>query len=107
MSKESQASSRCIGTGIGRRLRQARYALGYRTQEVFGKALGGITKNRMSRAERGENLIPTEMLYALADKGININWLLTGKGAMQKGAAADASRETLLALADLIRESLG
>jgi len=94
-------------SAAGRRLRQVRVALGFSTQAAFAKELGNFTLNRMSRAERGENLIPTEMLYALADKGININWLLTGKGAMQKGAAADASRETLLALADLIRESLG
>ncbi len=59
-----------------------RILMGFDSQEAFGATLGGFSVNRVSRAERGENPIPTEMLTALAEKGVNVNYILTGEGPM-------------------------
>jgi len=73
----------------GRRLRQARIALGFNTQTALAEWLGGFTLTRVSRAERGENPMPGEMLYALAAKGVNTNWILTGEGEMMAAEPPD------------------
>jgi len=56
--------------------------MGFDSQKAFGATLGGFSVNRVSRAERGENPIPTEMLVALANLGVNVNYILTGEGTM-------------------------
>lgn len=67
--------------------------MGFDSQAAFGRALGGFSVNRVSRAERGENPIPTEMLIALAKQGINANYLLTGEGSVWIGKEAERQRE--------------
>jgi len=60
-----------------------RKSVGGGSQAEFGEALGGFTLDQVSRAERGENAIPMDMLAALADRyHVNVNWLLTGAGEM-------------------------
>lgn len=70
---------------IGWRLREARFKLGFRTQAEFGKGLGGFCINRVCRAEHGTNLPPVEILIALAERGVNVNYLLTGTGPLFVG----------------------
>jgi SOS-response transcriptional repressor LexA len=71
-----------IFSTVGRRLKQARIMLGFDTQQDLAKALGNFAFSQVSRAERDENLPTAEMLLALAQQYINVNWLLTGRGEM-------------------------
>lgn len=67
---------------VGRRVREARFFLGDKTQEDFGKQIGGFTAAQIGQAERGKNLPTGELLIALAKNGINVNYILTGEGTM-------------------------
>jgi len=61
----------------------ARIGLGFDRQTDFGKAIGGFAFSQISRAERGDNLPTPEMLLALLNRcGLDLNWLMTGKGPM-------------------------
>ena len=61
----------------------ARIGLGFDRQAEFGKAIGGFAFSQIGRAERGENFPPPEMLLALLNRcGVDLNWLMTGKGEM-------------------------
>lgn len=51
-------------------------------QDEFGAALGGFSRIQVSNVERGHTPPPAAMLHAMAEKGINVNWLLTGQGPM-------------------------
>jgi SOS-response transcriptional repressor LexA len=65
---------------IGERIRIVREILGYRRQGDFGRDMGGLTIDQVSRAERGDNFPPIEFLVGLAKKSINVNFILTGEG---------------------------
>jgi len=79
--KNQKKSKKVLGPGD--RVRRARYALGYRRQDEFGKALGGFTTDQIGRVERGANLPTPKLLQALTRLGINISWVLTGEGTMR------------------------
>ena len=64
---------------IGARLKEVRRALNL-TQHQLAEILG-VSRFAVIKWEKGERDIPTEVYEALATKfGVNINWLLTGKG---------------------------
>ena len=42
--------------------------------------MGGFTLDQISRAERALNLPPPALLKALAERGVNVNWIFTGHG---------------------------
>ena len=65
---------------IGHRLRLVRLTLGFRRQAEFGEAMGGFSVGQIGQAECGRNLPTGELLLALAGKGINTNYILTGEG---------------------------
>lgn len=65
---------------VGRRLRRIRYEMGDRSQADFGADLGGFSQTQVGFVEAGRNLPTTKMLAALAERGVDVNWLLTGEG---------------------------
>ncbi|PIQ23471.1 hypothetical protein COW36_09210 [bacterium (Candidatus Blackallbacteria) CG17_big_fil_post_rev_8_21_14_2_50_48_46] len=74
---------------IGARLKQWRKHLGL-TQEKFAEQIRvhiGVFK----KYEQGKNTPGGEALAAIAETGVNINWLLTGEGSM---AMADSSTDS-------------
>jgi len=85
----TQPADSAVFVEIGRRIRVVRIALGFNSQAAFAKWLGGFTITRMSRAERGANPPPSELLYALAMRGINVNYILTGKGTLKQETPRD------------------
>lgn len=64
-----------IKEAVSERLRALR---GTKTLEVYARELGTNTSN-LYRYEN-DRMPSAEFLWALAEKGININWLLTGEG---------------------------
>lgn len=71
--------------GIGERVRTARLTMGYKRQVDFGLAMGGLTLDQVSRAERGLNLPPAELIIGMAAHGVNANWIMLGEGPMMRG----------------------
>ncbi len=65
---------------IGSRLRQIREHLG-ETQAVFGKRFG-LSRNDISNYERGLCDPPIRLLAELDRMGINLSWVLNGRGEM-------------------------
>ena len=76
-----QEKSRILSE-VGKRIRFAREKMGFRRQTEFGRDLGGFTLDQISRAERGDNWPPHDLLLALARVGINLNYLFTGNGSL-------------------------
>lgn len=64
---------------IGQRLRTARSLLNL-SQVEFALAVGA-SKRAIQDNESGKNVPGGQVLAGLAELGINVNWLLTGKGA--------------------------
>jgi len=65
-------------SGIGERLRSIRHSLGFSQDamsERFGLGIGG-----WKRLEKEGRAPKDEVLQALANAGVNLNWLLTGCG---------------------------
>ncbi|GAB4186001.1 MAG: hypothetical protein Tsb002_10100 [Wenzhouxiangellaceae bacterium] len=61
---------------LGVRILQLRSGI---TQEVYARRLG-VHVNTLARYERGERLPDAGFLLRLAATGVNIHWVLTGKG---------------------------
>lgn len=70
----------CPYKAVGRRMREARFLLGDKTQAEFGKQIGDFTAGQIGQVERGRSLPTGELLTALAKQGINVNYILTGEG---------------------------
>lgn len=69
--------------GEGQRVRELRKELGL-TLEKFGKPLG-VTKTTISRIEKGQNAVTSQMLKSICREfNVNENWLRTGEGEMFK-----------------------
>lgn len=67
----------------GQRVRKLRKELGL-TLEKFGKPLG-VTKTTISRIEKGQNAVTSQMLKSICREfNVNENWLRTGEGEMFK-----------------------
>ena len=67
----------------GQRVRELRKELGL-TLEKFGKPLG-VTKTTISRIEKGQNAVTSQMLKSICREfNVNENWLRTGEGEMFK-----------------------
>lgn len=62
---------------FGRRLKEERATLGLSQQE-FG-ALGGVLANAQSKYEKGTRFPKADYLTAIALKGVDVLYLLTGK----------------------------
>jgi len=75
-------ASSCPYKAVGRRIREARFLIGNKTQAKFGEEIGGFSAGQIGQVERGRNLPTGELLTALAKRGINVNWILTGEGPM-------------------------
>ena len=66
---------------IGKRLKRIRKELGL-TQKEFATSIE-ISEATLRRYESGQNFPDAEVLERIADKyGVNIHWLITGKGPM-------------------------
>lgn len=77
--------------GIGLRLKEMREALGL-DQAEFGKSIGIASRDTIYRWEKENGYPPGNVLHAINDKyGINIDWIVTGRGSM-KGEATRAPR---------------
>ena len=92
---------------LGERLKLVR---GTVSQKAFA-ALLGVHENTVSNAERRGSATQEFLLRIAEVRGINLHWLLTGRGAMR--ADADGGDGTLLqekltlALADALRVACG
>lgn len=65
---------------VGSRLEKVRAVLGFARQDLADKI--AAPPSRIRDYENGSAGISTELLEALAALGINLQWLLTGKGKM-------------------------
>ena len=64
-------------TGIGPRLREERERLGM-TQKVFG-LIGGVEPNAQGKYESGERTPKADYLAAVARRGVDVLYVLTGQ----------------------------
>ena len=64
---------------LGERLRLVR---GAESQKAFAAALG-VHENTVSNAERRNSATQDYLLRIADERGINLHWLLTGRGAMR------------------------
>lgn len=67
---------------MNQRLFRLRQSLGY-NQDEFAQLLG-IAIRSYIRYEKGERTVPADILATIGELGVNLNWLLTGQGAMWK-----------------------
>lgn len=81
--------------GVGKRIREVRADA---TQAHFADRIG-VDRKTIVRWEDG-SLIPNapSLLYISQSYGLDINWLLTGKGAPPEKTVSDAERRILAAL---------
>jgi len=66
---------------IGGRLKICRNSLGMKNQSQFAEKLG-VNQTTLSKYENGTSDIPDCIKGKISDFGINLHWLLTGKGEM-------------------------
>ena len=66
---------------IGERLKIFRTNHLHLNQEEFAKLLG-VKQHAISYYEQGKNELSFDALIKLSEKGLNIEWLLTGNGEM-------------------------
>lgn len=101
--------------GLAQRFREMRGKLGFERQEDFAKSLGR-SRNSISAYERGQAAPDGETLMRLAQLGVNIQWLLTGQGAMRAGddslpaiavaaGAAPLDEDLMAAIADGVAQT--
>jgi transcriptional regulator with XRE-family HTH domain len=91
-----------IKTPLGQRLSDARKRLGYDERPVFAEALR-IPLSTLANYERGESAPNADVLaiYHL-QFGINLNWLISGKGEMfVADSGFDQDAQTLTDLAQI------
>ena len=86
--------SKKLGAAIGPRLRAFRESQ-KKSQSAFAGMIGGKLRGLQDN-EAGESSPNSKMLRALADLGLNINWLLTGNGPIACADLAGAINEELL-----------
>lgn len=92
-------------SGIGERLREARDQLGL-SQGPFGASIG-VTVNTVSNWERGAAHPPADKLALIRKKyAIDLNWLMTGEGAMMTQAECGAATSTEPVKADILQQNL-
>jgi transcriptional regulator with XRE-family HTH domain len=110
ISDEPAAGARRAGAlamMLGERLKLVR---GTVSQKAFA-ALLGVHENTVSNAERRGSATQEFLLRIAEVQGINLHWLLTGRGAMRVGAdGGDGSllqEKLTLALADALRVAYG
>ncbi|MEQ9132689.1 MAG: helix-turn-helix transcriptional regulator [Salinisphaeraceae bacterium] len=80
------------------RLKEARRALGY-TQKTVAEAVGGKLRSWQDY-ESAKTLPGSQVLFGLANLGINVNWILTGEGPMWSAQAPAATGDTAAATVD-------
>ena len=78
---------------FGRRLKEARTALGL-SQKEFG-ALGGVLANAQSKYEKGSRFLRADYLTAIASRGVDVLYLLTGKKSRFKEALSDEEAKVI------------
>lgn len=83
---------------VGERLKEQRTALRLSQAEAAERV--GITREHLGRCERGTAVPGGEVLAALADLGVDVGYVLTGKSGSfgAAGAALTADERELLAL---------
>ena len=79
---------------IGDRLREERVRLGL-TQPVIGE-MGGITKKTQMLYEGGERAPGADYLAAVADHGVDVRYVLTGKRDHTPPPAISADEQVML-----------
>jgi transcriptional regulator with XRE-family HTH domain len=86
---------------FGGRLREMRILVGATQQEFAG--LGGVKKNSQVAYETGRTAPTVEYLYQLADHGVDIGYILTGR--REDGSQGDEERRLVDMFAKLdVRE---
>lgn len=75
--------------GLPERMRQVRAHWGLTTLEMATR-LGLRDRKTWERYERGDTRANTDVMAALYDSGIDIHWLLTGAGQMERVAPSQA-----------------
>ncbi len=76
---------------IGKRLAEARKYLGY-NQKNLSDVLS-IKQNTLSRYENGENSVPDSVKIFISEKGISMDWLITGEGEMLRQSAESVDKK--------------
>lgn len=71
------------------------------TNDRFANYLG-ITKQKVSNYKNGVVKPNFEVLQKLSEKGVNINWLLTGEGEPYKTDCGGGTKENIVALKEEI-----
>jgi transcriptional regulator with XRE-family HTH domain len=64
----------------GGRLKQAREAINLKQEDMADKL--NIGQSAYSKMERGKSDFSAELLALIPELGINLNWIITGKGEM-------------------------
>ena len=90
---------------LGERLRLVR---GAESQKAFAAALG-VHENTVSNAERRNSATQDYLLRIADERGINLHWLLTGRGAMrlEDPDGSLLAEKLSLALTDALRLAYG
>jgi transcriptional regulator with XRE-family HTH domain len=91
---------------LGARLKLVR---GNTSQKAFAAELG-VHENTVANAERRDSATQDYLVKIAEARNVNLNWLLTGKGAMFVDDASGASllqEKLTLALADALRALYG
>lgn len=91
-----------FSSAVGDRMRAFRMSLRL-SQEAFADALGG-TKRGVQQNEGGKSAPNSKILLGMAEMGLNVNWLLTGRGPM---LLVDLDQVVSEAVAPLEGERLG
>jgi transcriptional regulator with XRE-family HTH domain len=90
---------------LGERLRLVR---GTESQKAFAAALG-VHENTVSNAERRNSATQDYLLRIADERGINLHWLLTGRGAMrvEDPDGSLLAEKLSVALTDALRLAFG
>lgn len=87
---------------IGERLREERERFGW-NQEELGQ-LGGVNRNTQGKYEKGERSPDTGYLAAVAEKGVDVLYVITGErkpqapGSLSAGEARLVERYRLMSI---------
>lgn len=73
-----------MSEGLSQRLREVRLWAGL-TASKMADSVGLKDRKSWERYERGETVPNAEVLARLADQDFDVNWIITGKGAMRQG----------------------
>lgn len=81
-------------SGIGDRLREERDRLGL-SQVTFGE-IGGVKANAQGNYEKGERFPDAGYLAALAEKGVDVLYVITGERKPLRGDSLTPEESTVL-----------